>query len=98
MFDRESQSPRTGRSEHQPVGASGKVLVGECIAEDLVVGTEVLNRQPALGHAGRAAGFEREEWLASQTLRQPATHRTASQPLLLEGRKPSQVLEGEHLA
>ena len=47
VLDRQPQPPRAGRAEHQPVRALRKILVGQRVAEDLVVDPEVLARRRA---------------------------------------------------
>ena len=84
VLDRQAQAARPGRSEHQPVGAARKRLVGEPVAEDLVVGLKVADIDPALRHAGRASGLEDVERLAFEPLRHPAADRPAAQPFIPE--------------
>ena len=75
VLDREPQAPRTGRTQHQPIGAAGKMFLGQRIAEQLVVPLEVLDVQPSLRQPGGASGLEGIHRLALQPLRKPAAHR-----------------------
>ena len=45
VLDRQPQPPRTGGAEHQPVRALGEILVGQRLAEQLVVDAEVFDRR-----------------------------------------------------
>ena len=100
VLDRQAQTARPGGTEHQPVAALGEALVREGLAEELVVGLEVLDVDPALGQAGRAAGLEDVERPVGQPLRHPAPDRPAAQPLVLEmaevgaGRRSSDLSRG----
>jgi len=98
VLDREAQPARPRRTEHQPVRALGKVLVGQRPAEELVVGAEVLDGDPALGDAGRAAGLEDVNRPSREPFRNPALDRTAAQPLVLEQSEAPQVVEAADLA
>ena len=93
VLDRQAQPPRSGRTEHQPVGAFREVLVGQRRAEQLVVGAEIVAGDARLRRAGRAAGLEDEHRLAGQASRDPALHRSAAQPLVLERPQTFQVAE-----
>ncbi len=91
VLDGQAQPARPRRPQHQPVGAAREGLVGQVVAEDLVVGLEVLDVDAALGHAGRAAGLEDVQGLVRQALGDPAPHRSAAQPLVLEVAEHLQV-------
>ena len=84
VLDRQPQPARARGPEHQPVRAFREVLVRQRRAEQLVVGAEVVERDARLRNAGRAAGLEHVDRLAGEPLRDPALHRTAAQPLVLE--------------
>jgi len=84
VLDRQPQAPRPGGAQHQPVAAARKGVVVEAIAEDLVVDLEVVDVDPALRDAGGAAGLEDVEGLPGEAPRQPAAHRAAAQPFVLE--------------
>ena len=58
VLDGEAQPARTGRAEHQPVGALRETLVRQRLAEHLVVDAEVVDVDARLRHAGGAAGLE----------------------------------------
>src|SRR5207244_2373753 len=75
---------RPRRAEHQPVAPPGEELLRQCVAEHLVVGPVVLDDDAALGDAGGAAGLEDVDRLVLQPPGDPAAHRTAAQPLVLE--------------
>ena len=79
-------------SEHQPVGALGKGRVVEGLAEELVVGLEVLDVHPALGQAGRTAGLEDVEGLVGETLGYPTPDGAATQPVVLEVAEDGEVV------
>ena len=98
VLHRQAQAPRARRAQHQPVRAAREVLVGQRLAEDLVVGAEVLTRDAGLRDAGGAAGLEHEDRLPGEALRHPALHRAAAQPLVLERTQPGQIGEPVDLA
>ena len=62
----------------------GKRVVGQRVAEALVVDPEVVDVDPRLRHAGAAAGLEDVDRPVGVRLRHPAAHRPAAQPLVLE--------------
>jgi hypothetical protein len=97
VLNREPEPPRPGRPEHQPVGSRRKKLLGQCVAEHLVVGAEVAGVVSRFRDAGRAAGLEDVGRLVGQTFRHPATDRAAAQPLVFKRRKLFQVVEAFHL-
>ena len=82
-----------GGSQHQPVRPLGKILVRQRVAEQRVIGAEVVDRDAALGDARRTAGFEYVNRLVGKRLRHPAPHRAAAQPFVLEGFELRQVGE-----
>ena len=96
MFDRQPQSPRPGWPEHQPVGSSGKVFVGERVAEVFVVDPMVFDDHATLGNTRRAAGFKHVDRLTRQPFRHPAVDRPAAQPVVFKVRKLLQVVEAFH--
>ena len=75
VLDRQPQPARTGGADHQPVAALGKVLVGQRVAEHLVVDPEVVDVDARLRHAGRSAGLEREDGPSVVALRHPPADR-----------------------
>ena len=85
MLDGQPQPPRARRTEHQPVGAAGKVFVVKRVAEHRVVDAEVVDIDPALGDAGAAAGLEDVDRPIGIGLGNPAPHRAAAEPFVLEG-------------
>src|ERR1051325_1004596 len=48
VFDGQSQSARTGRAQHEPVGALGKIFVRKRFAEHFVVDPVIFGDYPAL--------------------------------------------------
>src|SRR5215207_6680803 len=60
------------------------MLVWQRLTEDLVVDAEVVAADTRLRDTCRANRLEDEDRLALQTTRQPALHRPAPQPLVLE--------------
>ena len=96
MLDGQSQSPRAGGPKHQPVGPFGKILLRQRIAEQRIVGAKIVDRDAALGNAGRAAGFEHVNRLVGQRLGHPAPHRPAAEPFVLKLRKLFQIVERPH--
>src|SRR5262245_11186066 len=97
MLYRQPQPARPRRPEHQPVRAARKILFGERLAKHFIVGAKVFYLQAALRHPGRSAGFEGEERLAFQSLRQPTPDRPPAQPFILERRELPEVLKGGDL-
>ena len=91
MLDRKAQPSRAGRSEHQPVRAFREVLIGQGLAEQLVVDPEVLARHPRLGDARRAARLEHKNRLPGKAFGNPAPDGTAAQPFVLELTEAPQV-------
>ena len=85
VLDGQAQPARAGGPERQPVGALREGVVGQRVAEHLVVDAEVVDVDARLGHAGAAAGLEDVDGPARVALRHPAAHRAAAQPLVLEG-------------
>jgi hypothetical protein len=69
------------------------MLLWQRLAEQRVIGAKIINRNPALRHACCAAGLKYINRLICIRLRNPATHRTASQPLIFEGLKLFQILK-----
>src|SRR5262249_16929738 len=84
VLDGQSQPPRAAGAEHEPVGALGKILFGQCAGEYLVVGPVVLDDHTTLRNAGGAARFEDVRWLACEGFGNPATGRPAAKPFVLE--------------
>src|SRR5689334_2812173 len=93
MLDGQAQPARTGGAEHQPVRAAREVLIRESVAEQLVIHAKIVHRGTALRDAGGAAGFEYVDGLAGASLGNPAPHRSAAEPFVLEFRKSLQVFE-----
>src|SRR5262249_11850750 len=85
--------PRARRPEHQPVRTRREVLVGQRLAEQLVVGAEVLEGDTGLRDAGGAAGLEDEYRLTRTAVRDPTLGRAATQPRVLERAEPVDVGE-----
>ena len=97
VLDGQAETSRAGRTDHQPVAAPGKVLVGQRVAEHLVIGSEVVDVDPRLRNAGRAAGLEREDGLVGKGLRHPPADGPAPQPLVLEEAESVEVRVGPDL-
>ena len=70
--------------DRQPVGALREELVGQRVAERLVVEREVLDVDARLRDAGAAARLEDGDRLPGEPLRHPAPDGPAAQPLVLE--------------
>ena len=84
VLDRQAEPARPRRPEHQPVAAAREMPVGQGVAEHLVVDAEVVADDPALGDARGAAGLEHVPRSIRQRFRDPAPHRAAAQPVVLE--------------
>ena len=93
VLDRQPQPPRTRGAQHQPVGALGEILFRQRRGKQLVVGAEVVDRDPALGNARGAARFEHVDRLVGKRLGHPPPHRSAAQPFVLERLEFLQVVE-----
>src|SRR5262249_29474328 len=91
VFDSKTQPARPRWSKHQPVSTPRKIFIRQRVAEHFIVDAKVFDLEPALGDAGRPSGFEGENWLALESLRQPASDGAAAQPLIFERRKLSKV-------
>ena len=72
MLDREAQPARPARPDVQPVGSLREELVGQRVAEVLVVDAEVVDVDARLRHAGAAAGFEGVDRRGRQTPSAPS--------------------------
>ena len=70
-----------------------KILLRQRVAEQRVIDAKILDRDAALGHAGRAAGLEHVDRLVGQPLRHPPPHRPAAEPFVLERREFPQIVE-----
>ena len=97
MLDREPQPARTGWPEHQPVRARRKVLLGQSLAEQLVVDAEVFDLRPGSSGSRWFRRFQTRNGHSGEPARYPALHGTAAQPFILERRKLSQILKGANL-
>src|SRR5262245_36438838 len=69
------------------------MLIGECRAEDFVVGQEVFAVDPRFRNTRRTTGLEDIHGLPGEALGHPALNRTAAQPLVLEAAEEVQVTE-----
>src|SRR5207249_938456 len=98
MLHGEPKPSRTGRSEHQPVGAAREVALRQSVAEGFVIETEIFHRGAALGDPGGATGFENKDRHAGASFRHPAANRSTAQPIVLELRELFQVLEAVDFA
>ena len=93
MLDRQAQPARTGRTQHEPVRAFRKKFVGQRLAEELVIDPEILERHTRLRRARCASGLKHIGRLAFAAPGDPAPHRTATQPLILEGAEALEIGE-----
>ena len=93
MLDGQPQPPGAARPQHEPVAPPGKVLVGQGVGEELVVGAKILLGHPALGDPGGSAGLEHERRTIRVGLGHPAADRPAPQLLVLEVRELRQIVE-----
>ena len=91
VLDRQTQTPRAGRPQHQPVRPAREELVRQRVAEDLVIGAEVVDRHARLRRAGRPARLEDEHRLAGESLGDPPLHRAAAQRFVFERAEALQV-------
>src|SRR5687768_6065729 len=82
----------------QPVRALGELCCGERVAKPLVVTTEVVDVDAALGHTGGAAGFEHRDRAVCVGLGHPSAHGPAAQPFVLEEAKLLEIVEAVDLA
>ncbi len=93
MFDSKPETPRPRRSEHQPVRARRKVLVGKRFTEQFVVDPKVIHDDSRLGRAGGPTGLEDIGRLTGQPLGDPAIDGSASQRIVFEERELVQICE-----
>ena len=93
VLDGQAQAPGTRRAEHQPVGPPGEVLLGKVVAEELVVGAEVVYRDAALGDSSCSTGLEDVDGLVGEGLGHPAADRPAPQPRIFEEGELPQILK-----
>ena len=89
----QSQAPRTGWAEHEPVGAFGEILVRQRLAEKLVVDAKIIRDHAAFRNARRTTGLENIDRLVLERLRHPAANGAAAQPFVLEQAEKLQVGE-----
>src|SRR5687768_13644306 len=73
------------------------MLIGQRLAEELVVCAEIVERHTSLRNARSATRLEYVHRLARKPLRDPPLHRSASQPVVLESRKAGQIVEAAGL-
>ncbi len=97
VLDGQPQAPGATGTQHQPVRASGKILVRKSLGKKLVVDAKIFDVDPALGNAGGATGFEDVDRTVVHGLGNPAAHRTPSQPLVLKMAEPGQIGKAAHL-
>ncbi len=69
------------------------MLVGQGRREQLVVGAEVVDGDPALRNAGRAAGLEDVDRLVGERLRHPAPDRPTAELFVFEMSELREVVE-----
>src|SRR5690606_21471721 len=93
VFDRQTQSPRAGRTDHQPVAALRKRRVAERCRELLVVGLVVIPTDALLRHAGGAAGLEDRVGTTVVSARYEALMWLGAQQFAVEVREAHEVLE-----
>ena len=75
MLDGQSQPTRSARTEHQPVGSLGKVLVRQGVAEKFIVFPMIFNHHTALRNSRGAARFKHKRRLAGMSLWAPSDAR-----------------------
>ena len=93
MFDGKSQTTRAGRTKHQPVGSTRKVLVRQRFAEVFVIDPVILDDDPRFGNSRRSAGFKNVSRFTCQPLRHPLIKRASSEVFVFEQRKSLHVLK-----
>ncbi len=91
VLDGQSQAARAAGADRDPVGAFGKRVVWQRLAEVLVVDPEVVDVDARLGHTRAAAGFEDVHGLARVAFRHPLTHGASAQPFVFESAELVQV-------
>src|SRR5262249_53596170 len=98
VLDRQAETTRAGRPEHQPVRSPRKELVGQRLAEDLVVGAKVIQVDACFRDARGSTRLEHVDRLSREPLRNPALHGPAAQRLVLELPEAREIREGRDLA
>src|SRR4029079_13550538 len=98
VFDRKAKPARPARAEHEPVGPLRKLVVGERLAEELVVDSEILDVDARLGDARGSTGLEDVDVLVRVGLWHPPPHRTPAQPLVLEQPEFPEIGEALHIS
>ena len=98
MLHSEAQAPGAAGPDHDPIGAAREKLVGKSVRKLLVIDAEVLVVDPRFRHTRAAARFKCADRLAGVGLRHPASHRPASQPLILEKPKTIEIVIRLYLA
>src|SRR6266702_1653184 len=93
MLDRQAQAAWTGRTEHQPIGAFGKILIGQSVAEHFVVGAEIIDVDPRFWDAGSAACFKDIDRFVGKGAWHPTAYRTAPKPFIFKQPELLQVVE-----
>src|SRR6185369_13476862 len=92
MFNREPQSSRPRRPDHQPVRAFRKELVRQRFAERLVVDSKIIDADTRLRHTGAASGFEDVYRAIRISLWHPSANRSSAQPFILKKPEPRQIV------
>jgi hypothetical protein len=93
VFDAKPQSAGAGGTKHQPVCTARKIFIGQCVAEELVVGSKILTIDPRFGSPRGPSRFENKHRFSRESFGNPSLDGTATQPFILEETKTSQVLE-----
>ena len=93
----QAKPPGACGPERDPVRAGREALIGERLAEQLIIDPEIFTGNPALGKARAPACLEDVDGLSSKALRNPPLNRAAPQPFVLKRIKAGQVGEAPNL-
>ena len=92
MLDRQPQTTRARRTQHQPVTALRKVLIRQRLAKQRVVRSEVIHDHSAFGNTGRTTGFKNVSRAICMILHPPSLNRTTAKPIIFKCRKLFQIV------
>src|SRR5258708_13428975 len=98
MLNRQPQSSRAGRANHEPVRSGREKLIRQSCAERFVIAAEIVDADARFRNAGRSARFKDEDRLVGISARHPAAHRSAAQPFVLKKAEPVQSVVPAELA
>ncbi len=93
VLDGQSKPPGARRSEHQPIGSFGEVLVGKSVAEKLIIDSEIVDHHAALGNPSRAASFENISGFSGKAFGNPSLDWSTAKPFIFEHREFLQVIK-----